>query len=57
MVWKVLRTGWNAFVWVWDLIATGSAKLYLLDWGRMGWNGISPYSSDGLKWVRHTFLE
>jgi hypothetical protein len=23
----------------------------------MGWNGFIRYSSDGLRWVRHTFLE
>jgi hypothetical protein len=52
-----IRNRLDVFVLEWDLIATGSAKLYLLDWVRMGWNGFSQYSSDGLRGVRHTFLK
>ncbi len=56
MGWNVYKekAAWNVFVWGWE-IATGSAKLYLLDWVTMGWNGFSRYSSNGLRWVRHTF--
>ena len=35
----ILGTGWNVFVWGCYLIATGSAKLHLLDTVTMGWNG------------------
>jgi hypothetical protein len=30
-----IRNRLDVFVWGWDLIATGSAKLSLLDWVRM----------------------
>ncbi len=30
-----IRNRLDVYVWEWDLIATGSAKLYLFDWVRM----------------------